>query len=121
MALAPQATAEPKVVVTPKAGTKFYHGHGHHHFEAGQPIALRASVAERLLADGLVVPWSSTPPASAAAVEPAKSESPAALDHAPVEAAEATPPADDIAPGAPSAELAPGAPAAELAPASPAS
>ncbi len=40
--------------VTPKPGTKFYHGSGHHHFHEGRAISLPSDVAERLIKDGLV-------------------------------------------------------------------
>jgi hypothetical protein len=57
--------------VTPKPGMRFYHGHGHHHFEEGRSIQLPSDVAERLIRDGLVdlaaaTNDDTTPPAPAA-------------------------------------------------------
>ncbi len=49
------------VAVTPKPGTKFYHGHGHHHFGPGRVIHLAPDVAKRLIEDGLVEAHASAP------------------------------------------------------------
>ena len=49
-----ETKAAPHVAVKPKAGTKFYHGHGHHHFEEDRVLHLPAKDAERLVKDGLV-------------------------------------------------------------------
>jgi hypothetical protein len=54
--------------VRPKPAMKFYHGHGHHHFEEGRVLSLPSDVAKRLIADGLVDPAAATadePPAPA--------------------------------------------------------
>jgi hypothetical protein len=62
------------VGVMPKTGTKLYHGHGHHHFEAGRVLQLPSDVAERLIRDGLVeLPGAEAPaaPVRDASTEPA--------------------------------------------------